>query len=59
VLERKMPRKIFRPKTDEITKDWRKLHNKELHILQILLLKGLNYYFELQINHALNYPITK
>jgi hypothetical protein len=26
-------RKIFGPKRDEVTGDWRKLHNEELHIL--------------------------
>jgi hypothetical protein len=26
-------RRIFGPKRDELTKDWRKLHNEELHIL--------------------------
>jgi hypothetical protein len=26
-------RRIFGPKTDKVTGEWRKLHNKELHIL--------------------------
>jgi hypothetical protein len=26
-------RRIFGPKTDEVTGEWRKLHNEELHIL--------------------------
>jgi hypothetical protein len=26
-----MLRRIFRPKRDEVTGDWRKLHNEELH----------------------------
>jgi hypothetical protein len=29
-------RRIFRPKTDEVTGDWRKLHNEELHNLYSL-----------------------
>ncbi|KAJ4449366.1 hypothetical protein ANN_00764 [Periplaneta americana] len=33
VLENKVLRKIFGAKRDEITKDWRKLHNAELHAL--------------------------
>jgi hypothetical protein len=28
-----MLRKIFGPKRDEVTGDWRKLHNEELHNL--------------------------
>ena len=33
VLENKIPRKIFGAKKDEITGEWRKLHNAELHAL--------------------------
>jgi hypothetical protein len=33
VLENKVLRKIFEPRRDEVTKDCRKLHNKELHVL--------------------------
>jgi hypothetical protein len=33
VLENRVLRTIFRPKRDEVTGDWRKLHNKELHNL--------------------------
>jgi hypothetical protein len=29
--EDKMLRRIFGPKRDEVTGDWRKLHNEELH----------------------------
>jgi hypothetical protein len=31
VCENKMVRRIFGPKRDEVTRDWRKLHNEELH----------------------------
>jgi hypothetical protein len=33
VLENMLPRRIFRPKRDEVTGGWRKLHNEELHDL--------------------------
>jgi len=32
VIENRMLRRIFGPKRDEITGEWRKLHNKELII---------------------------
>jgi hypothetical protein len=28
-----VPRRIFGPKRDDVTGDWRKLHNEELHNL--------------------------
>ena len=28
-----MPREIFQPKRDEVTREWRRLHNEELHDL--------------------------
>jgi hypothetical protein len=31
VFENKVLRIIFGPKRDEVTGDWRKLHNEELH----------------------------
>jgi hypothetical protein len=31
VFENRMLRRIFRPKRDEVTGGWRKLHNEELH----------------------------
>jgi hypothetical protein len=34
VFENRVLRKIFGPKRDEVTGDWRKLHNKELHDLE-------------------------
>jgi hypothetical protein len=33
VFENRMLRRIFGPKRDEVTGDWRKLHNEELHKL--------------------------
>jgi hypothetical protein len=37
MLENKVPRKIFGPKRDEVTREWRKLHNEELLILHPIL----------------------
>jgi hypothetical protein len=31
VFEKRVLRKIFGPKRDEVTGEWRKLHNEELH----------------------------
>jgi hypothetical protein len=33
VFENRVLRRIFTPKRDELTGDWRKLHNEELHNL--------------------------
>jgi len=33
VLENRLLRRIFQPKRDEVTRDWRKLHNEELNDL--------------------------
>jgi hypothetical protein len=33
VFEKRVLRKIFRPKRDDVTGDWRKLHIEELHNL--------------------------
>jgi hypothetical protein len=33
VFENKVLRRIFRPKRDEVTGEWRRLHNKELYAL--------------------------
>jgi hypothetical protein len=33
VFENRFLRRIFGPKRDEVTGEWRKLHNEELHIL--------------------------
>jgi hypothetical protein len=31
IFENRVLRRIFRPKRDEVTGGWRKLHNEELH----------------------------
>ena len=33
VFENRVPRRIFEPKSDEVTGEWRKLHNEELNDL--------------------------
>jgi hypothetical protein len=33
VFENRVLRRIFGPKRDEVTGEWRRLHNKELHAL--------------------------
>jgi hypothetical protein len=33
VFENRVLRRIFGPKRDDVTGEWRKLHNEELHIL--------------------------
>jgi hypothetical protein len=33
MFENRAPRRIFDPKRDAVTGDWRKLHNEELHNL--------------------------
>jgi hypothetical protein len=33
VFENRVPRRIFGPKRDEVTGEWRKLHNEKLHNL--------------------------
>jgi hypothetical protein len=33
VFENRVMRRIFGPKSDEVTGEWRKLHNEELHNL--------------------------
>jgi hypothetical protein len=33
VFENRVLRRIFGPRRDEVTGDWRKLHNEELHDL--------------------------
>jgi hypothetical protein len=35
VFENRVLKKIFGPKRDEVTAEWRKLHNEELHILYL------------------------
>jgi len=36
VFENRMLRKVFGPKKDEVTEEWRKLHNEELNDLYSL-----------------------
>jgi hypothetical protein len=36
VFENRVLRRIFGPKRDEVTGEWRKLHNEELHDLYSL-----------------------
>jgi hypothetical protein len=36
VFENRVLRRIFEPKRDEETGDWRKLHNEELHNFTLL-----------------------
>jgi hypothetical protein len=36
VFENRVLRRVFRPKRDEVTGDWRKLHNEELNDLYSL-----------------------
>jgi hypothetical protein len=33
VFENRVLRRIFEPKRDEVTREWRKLHDEELHNL--------------------------
>jgi hypothetical protein len=33
VFDNKVLRRIFGPKRDEVTGEWRRLHNKELYVL--------------------------
>jgi hypothetical protein len=33
VFENRVLRRIFGPKSDEVTGEWRKLHNEELNVL--------------------------
>jgi hypothetical protein len=33
MFEKRVLRRIFWPKRDEVTREWRKLHNEELHDL--------------------------
>jgi hypothetical protein len=50
VFEIRMPRKILRPKRDEVTGEWRRLHNDYLHdwhsspnIIQMVNLRGMKW----------------
>jgi hypothetical protein len=37
VFENGVLRRIYAPKRDEVTGEWRKLHNEELHILLVFI----------------------
>ena len=39
-FENRVPRRIFRPKKDKVTGEWRKLHNEELNDLHVFLTKS-------------------
>jgi hypothetical protein len=50
VFENRVLRRIFRPKRDEVTGSWRKLHNEELHglysspnIIRMIKSKGMRW----------------
>ena len=36
MFENRVSRRVFRPKRDEVTGDWRKLHNEELSDMYFL-----------------------
>jgi hypothetical protein len=38
MFENRVLRRIFGPKRDEVTGEWRKLHNEELHILLMMFI---------------------
>jgi hypothetical protein len=44
VFENRVLRRIFGPKRDEVTGDWRKLRNEELHNLYSSLMEPSDYY---------------
>jgi hypothetical protein len=51
VFENRVLRRIFGPKRDEVTGEWRKLHNEELHdlycspsIIRIIKSRNMRYY---------------
>jgi hypothetical protein len=39
VFENRVLRRVFGPKRDEVTGEWRKLHNKELNDLYVFLVQ--------------------
>jgi hypothetical protein len=41
VFENRVLRRIFGPKRDEVTGEWRKLHNEELHVGEWTILKWI------------------
>ena len=40
IFENRVLRRIFGPKRDEVTREWRKLHNKELNYLSTQYCSG-------------------
>jgi hypothetical protein len=50
VFENRVLRRIFGPKRDEVTGEWRKLHNKELHDLYFS--QSINRMIELRMRLA-------
>jgi hypothetical protein len=40
VIENRVLRRIFGPKRDEVTGEWRKLHNEELHELYFRVIRS-------------------
>jgi len=42
MYENKMPRRIFGRKREEVTGEWRKLHNEELHNLYSFIVNRLH-----------------
>jgi hypothetical protein len=47
VFENRVLRRIFGPKRDEVTEEWRKLHNEELNVYSYLVYSYLVY-----VNHS-------
>jgi len=45
-LENRVPRKIFRPKREEVAGDWRRLHRERLHGLCCSVSAFLNPVFQ-------------
>jgi hypothetical protein len=39
VFENRVLRRIFGPKRDEVTGEWRRLHNKELYVCSVFVTK--------------------
>jgi len=43
VFENKVLRRIYGPRRDEVTGDWRRLHNEELNVLYVGMWTGLGW----------------
>jgi hypothetical protein len=46
MFENRVVRRIFRPKKDEVTGNWRKLHNEELNDVYSSLMKSRKMWWE-------------